>query len=400
MTGEAFKDACRSLGFAVVSIYTISLDVLAEVAAQHREKDDLSLYARTPDDLPDDFGWPIKAVVPATEPGVFLADTLAGILNLPGNDPARAGARRNKAEMRDLAAAGGVRVPEYEIVRDFAEVPAAAGRIGYPLIIKPSTGAASRDVRLVAEPALLQATVRELSHHDLFGADIDQWLVERYARGRELAVNMFSMDGEHRVIDIWEYRQPGTADYDQPYWDLIQITDEDPDFSNAARFAGEVLECFGVRFGPSHIEIKCTDDGIYLIEIGSRLPGASIAEHWELNSSFRPYEDTLSVLLGDTDAPGKSFVVDGRVAFDALLAICCIRNDAHSGELKAIHGLVQAAEIPGVQVVHSPHQPGDFIPMTRDLNTVVAKLLVSGSARADVLETLRAVRSTISVEIT
>ncbi|MGW1709645.1 ATP-grasp domain-containing protein [Streptomyces sp. NPDC002206] len=399
MTGEAFKDTCRSLGFAVVSIYSVSAEVLAEVAPAHRDKDDLSLYVHSPEDLPADFGWPVRAVVPATEPGVFLADTLADRLGLSGNDPARAKARRSKVEMRRLAAAGGLRIPAFRIVSGVAGLAAAAEAIGYPVIVKPSTGAASRDVRLVADPAQLPSTVAGLSKLDLFGADVEQWLVERYVRGRELAVNMFSLDGEHRVIDIWEYRQPGTVDYDQPYWDLVQISDTDPAFSGAVQFAEEVLDCFGVRIGPSHIEVKCADDGIHLIEIGSRLPGASIAEHWELNSSFKPYADTLSVLLGNPQETRASFTPDGRVEFDSMLAICCIRNDDRPGILGAIHGLTQAAEVPGVQVVHAPRRPGDFIPMTQDLNTVVAKFLISGSTEADVLKTLQAVRSTISVEI-
>ncbi|MFC8538824.1 ATP-grasp domain-containing protein [Streptomyces sp. NPDC057249] len=400
MTGEAFKETCRSLGFSVVSVYSVSAEVLAEVAPAHRDKDDVSLYVRSPADLPDDFGRPVRAVVPATEPGVFLADTLAARLGLRGNDPARAMARRNKAEMRRLAAAGGLRIPDFRIVSGVAGLAAAAEAVGYPVIVKPATGAASRDVRLVEDAGRLPSTAAGLGPLDLFGADVEEWLVERYVRGRELAVNMFSIDGEHRVIDIWEYRQPGTADYDQPYWDLLQIRDTDPLFAEAVRFAAEVLDCFGVRFGPSHIEVKCADDGIHLIEIGSRLPGASIAEHWELNSSFKPYADTLAVLLGRTEEIRASFTPDGRVEFGSVPAICCIRNDDRPGILREIYGLAQAAAIPGVQVVHAPHRPGDFIPMTQDLNTVVAKFLVSGPTEADALKTLQAVRSTISVEIT
>jgi biotin carboxylase len=395
ITGHPFKAACRARGLAVISLYTITEDVLSELAADHAIDDDVTLYAADPDEahaLIESLSWPIRTVVPATEPAVYVADLLAAKLGLPGNDPGTALARRDKAVMRRLAVSAGIRVPAFEVVDELPHVRAAAERIGYPLILKPTTGASSRDVRLVPRPGELEAAITASGTVDLFGAPVRDWLVERYIRGREFAVNAFSLNGRHRILDVWEYRQPDDADYDQPYWDLVQVPHDDPFWGPVTAFTQQVLEVFGVGVGPSHTEVKCDGDGVHLIEIGGRLPGARITDHWVGHCSFRPYDETLSALLGELlELPEPEF--------DAALGICCLRNDGAAGTLRAIHGLEELRSMPGVDDIHLTYTPGEHVPLTRDLDTVVAKVLVSGADRDSVLNTLETVRHSVKLEV-
>src|SRR5205807_2325182 len=134
-----------------------------------------------------------------------------------------------------------------------------------PAIVKPATGAASHNVILVESPAGLER-VRQAQRYDLFGGVIDEWLVEEYVRGREFAINTFSFEGRHTIIDAWEYRQPSNADYDNPYWDFVQLAPRDRMSGQLARFARQVLTAFDVHIGPAHIEAKLGPDGLVLIE--------------------------------------------------------------------------------------------------------------------------------------
>ncbi|RKS68237.1 biotin carboxylase [Actinomadura pelletieri DSM 43383] len=395
ITGLPFKRVCRARGHAVVSLYTISPSVLAEIAPDHAEGNDVTLYAADPDEayaLVTAVPMEIRAVVPATEPAVHVADVLAAKLGLPGNDPATASARRNKTAMRRLAVSGGVPVPDFLVVTDLSEVPDAATEIGYPLILKPATGASARDVRLVPTVGDLPDAIAASASRDLFGAPIQEWLVERYVRGREFAVNAFSLNGRHEVIDIWEYRQPWDADYDQPYWDLIQLPHADPAWGPAADLAVRVLEVFGMRNGPSHTEVKGNASGLFMMEIGGRLPGAKMADHWERHASFQPFEATLDAYLG---MPRDR--LDPR--FDAVLGICCLRNDGPAGRLHAVHGLDGLRELRGVDEIQLRYVPGERVPRTCDLDTVVAKVLVSGPDHASVTDLMTTVRQKVEMEI-
>jgi biotin carboxylase len=395
MTGHAFKAACRARNLHVVSLYTIADHVLLDVSPDHAADDDFTLYAKEPEEAwaqLDGLNLDIRAVVPATEPGVFVADVLAAKLGLTGNDPGSALARRDKAAMRGLAVAGGIRVPAFEVLVSLEDVPEAAERVGYPLILKPATGAAARGVRLVRDTVELRAALDEADDLDLFGEPVRHWLVERYVRGREFAVNTFTVGGRHRVLDCWEYLQPDGADYDQPYWDLVHLDPGDPLGPSVAEFALRALDVFGVRAGPSHVEVKHDGRDVHLIEIGARLPGARMTDHWSAHGAFRPFDTTLAVLLGEE--PGMS---DTR--FDALLGICCIRNEQGAGTLRSIGGLDRLERLPGVDSIHLTYRPGEPVPPTRDLNSVVAKVLVSGTDHAEVLETLQLVRQTITLEI-
>ncbi|GAA1847242.1 ATP-grasp domain-containing protein [Actinomadura bangladeshensis] len=395
LTGLPFKAACRARGHTVVSLYTLSAEALREFAPDHASGDDVTLYAADPARacaLVAGTGRRIRAVVPATEPAVHVADVLASRLGLPGNDPATALARRDKSVMRRLAVRAGIAVPEFERVSRPADARTAARRIGFPLVLKPATGAASRGVRLVPHPQDLDAAVAAAADLDLFGAPVRDWLVERYVRGREFAVNAFSLDGRHRIIDVWEYLQPSGADYDQPYWDLIQVPRDDPAHGTAAAFALRVLDAFGIRVGPSHTEVKGDERGVSLMEVASRLPGARIADHWIGHAAFHPFDAALAALLGEADA-------DPEPGFDAVLGICCLRNDGDGGTLRAVHGLDDLAGTPGVDAVHLAYAIGDHVPPTRDLNTIVAKVLVSGNDHTSVRNTLEAVRAKAELEI-
>lgn len=393
MTGWGFKQACARRGLRVVAVYTLTSEFLAGVDPRYASGDALSLYVTTVDAARAALPGPVRAVIPTTEPSVLIGDQLGASLGLPGNPVGTSVARRDKTTMRRHALARGLRVPAFAVTGTEG-FDAAADRIGYPVILKPATGAGSYGVTLLPDAAALAETIRTLDPFDLFGRPVQRWSIEQYIGGRELAVNTFSVGGRHRVLDIWEYRQPSAADYDQPYWNVVQLAPDDPDWKRAADFVVAVLDAFDVRIGPGHTEVKIDDAGPCLIEVASRLPGAHMADQWALHSAIRPYDDTLSVFLGED--PG---LLERDLGFDASLGICCIRNDDRPGRLRRIAGLDEVRRIPGVDGVYPTLAPGGFVPVTRDLGTLVAFVLVSGPDLRAVDQLLSLVRSTVRLEL-
>ncbi|MFB8765421.1 ATP-grasp domain-containing protein [Nocardiopsis alba] len=391
MTGYGFKQACRERGLRVVSLYTLDRGLLSSLQADYTSGDDLSLYARDTEAARSLVAPSIRAVIPTTEPSVVVADGLSGELGLPGNPAVTALARRDKTTMRAHAAARGVPIPAFEATSTEG-IAAALSRIGYPAIVKPATGAGSQGTVLVSDPA--EAASLDLRAVDTFGSPVGTWLVERYVRGRELAVNTFSQGGRHRVLDVWEYRQPSKSDYDQPYWDVVQVPPDDPGLIRASGLALRVLDAYRVELGPAHIEVKVGPDGDFLIEIATRLPGAHMVDHWERNSTIRPYADTLAAYLGEDTG-----LLERDLGLGRALGICCLRNDDRPGTITALTGADELSGLPGVEDVFLHVSRGETIPLTRDLGSLLGFVLVSAPEHDTLREYMSRVRSHVKLEL-
>jgi biotin carboxylase len=394
-TGEGYKNAARDLGLDVVSLYTMEPGELHSRWPDHTGGDDASLYASEVADVLkalETIDFEIKAVVPAYEPAVYLTDVLAHELGLAGNDVTLAWARRNKSAMREHAAASGLRIPAFRLVQDLSEVAAVAEEIGYPVIVKPTMSSGAFGVTLVRDAEA--AKDLSIAATDLFGWPVTEWLVEQYVRGREFAVNCFSSDGDHRVMDMWEYRQPDDRDYDFPLWDNVQATRDDRDWARVEAYVFDVLTAFGVNRGPSHTEVKVTAEGVYLIEIGARLAGGPAADQWTDHTAIRPFHDALTCYLGERPA-----IMDGDLGFRAMFGAIAIRNDEGPGTLVAIHGLDEMRRHPNVGKVLVDFKPGDRIPLTQNTKTIPVGAWVSGPDQDSVVRALREIRELVSLEI-
>lgn len=393
--GHGYKTAVRDLGFRVVSLFT---GLLSSVGALPVDPDgEISLHAEDADDAVRQVraaGLDVRAVVPSLGASVHVADTIAARLGLPGNDHTLGWARRNKAAMRDRAADTGVRVPEFRRVGSLDQIAEAARDIGFPVIVKQTIGSGSYGVSVVGDEAGLAEATTVLAvdrHH----RPMTEWLVERYVRGPEYAVNFFSADGEHRLVDIWEYRQPDDRDYDFPLWDIVQIGPDHPDHARVERHVKQVLDAFGIRRGPSHTEVKCSGEDVYLIELAPRFSGGPAVEMWDRHSDIRPFHDAVECYLGR-----RPRLIDGDHGFRAVLGSVVIRNDDAPGTLVAVYGLDELRALPGVADVLVEFQPGDHVPITNHNMCIPVSASVHGPDRETVLRTIATARKTVRLEIT
>ncbi|WP_413810610.1 ATP-grasp domain-containing protein [Streptomyces sp. OE57] len=392
--GAAYKDAARELGFTVLSVYT--LDYSAE-SPGHAEGDDLSVYASERADIVRKVtatGLDVQAVIPAIEASVYLADMLASDLRVPGNDHDLAWARRNKAAMRSHAVDAGISVPGFTLVSKVEEIPDAARAIGFPVIVKPTMGSCSQGTMVMSDEAAL-SRLDEAVTHDVFGQPVTEWLVEQYVRGREVAVNCYSSEGSHQVVDMWEYRQPDGRDYDFPVWETLQLDEGYPAWERLRSYVHRVLDAYGVRRGPSHTEVKYNEDGVYLMEIGARQPGGPAMEMWSRHSAdIRPFHDAIECYLGRRPA-----LMEARPRFSAALGSLILRNDDAPGTLVAVHGLDKLDGVPGIDKLMVDAEPGDHIPTTKDSTAIPVSAYVTGPDQDSVLSTLATIRSLVTLEI-
>ncbi|HEX9440547.1 MAG TPA: biotin carboxylase N-terminal domain-containing protein, partial [Roseiflexaceae bacterium] len=181
---------CRRLGIRAVAVYSD-----ADVRARHVEEADEAIRIGPP---PASESYLVidaiiaaarRAAADAIHPGYgFLAENgdfaqacaAAGILFI-GPTPAAIAALGNKRAARELAARAGVpTIPGYDGAdQSDAALRRAAGRIGWPLIVKAAFGGGGKGMRVVQRLADLDAALAAARHEARQAFGSDELILER-----------------------------------------------------------------------------------------------------------------------------------------------------------------------------------------------------------------------------
>ncbi|MBB0242939.1 biotin carboxylase [Streptomyces alkaliphilus] len=139
---------------------------------------------------------PVTRLVALNEGDLDTAAVLRAELDLPGQRPGELRRFRDKLTMVTLAAEAGIRVPPHADAADPRVVADFARRYGWPVVLKPRRGTASRGVRVLhaprdvpdtavfdAEPLIVQSYVTDpVVHVDGLwtGRRLGPWRASRY----------------------------------------------------------------------------------------------------------------------------------------------------------------------------------------------------------------------------
>lgn len=135
--------------------------------------------------------------LPALRPG--LQERLAALIRRSLGDPAHYLDSIDKGRLARRAAALGLPVPPGESVADAAAAVRAADALGYPVIVRPAVGWASKGVRVCAHATEVRAAMAELPRLAAFvPASAQPALVQRFIRGQ--SVNRAALAWEGREV--------------------------------------------------------------------------------------------------------------------------------------------------------------------------------------------------------
>lgn len=249
----------------------LSGHIATDFARPDRALEEIAAYARRHG---------VGAVLTVNEYLTELAARLCAELGVPGNDPGRARAARDKSAMAEAFAAAGVRAPYTVLVRDDAALRAALADpyIGFPCVIKPPTQAGSAGVTVVSSPADVAAAAeaaRKTASMYASGAD-PHVLVQAYAAGTEYSVESLTQDGTTTHLAVTRKQVTGGPKRVETGHSLpVHL----PPALEAAvyREAEAAIRAAGIRHGASHTEVIVSRDRrCAVIEIGARLAAGHI----------------------------------------------------------------------------------------------------------------------------
>jgi biotin carboxylase len=274
------------------------------------------------------------------EPTVLVAARLREAIGTPGLTVEATVPFRDKGRMKEVLDAAAIRTPRSARATSAAECREAAEQIGYPLIVKPISGAGSLDTYRVESDDDLEAALPRLLH-------VAEVSVEEFIDGEEFTYDTVCAAGEINFYSIAEYR-PRPLVGKQVEWISQQvITHRDPDDAALAggRAMGEaVIAAMGFTSGFTHMEWYRTAQGeVVFGEIGARAPGARLTD-------LMNYSCDIDLFVGWAEAVCSSrFTQEVERRYNAAMVI---KRAQGQGRIKHVEGLSHLFATMGEHIVN------------------------------------------------
>jgi biotin carboxylase len=314
-------------------------------------------------------------VLPGLEYTVIAAAELAAAWGLPGAGPLAARSFRDKALLRETAAAHGIAQPDWAYVRDAAAVADFRAAHGGECVLKPTHLQGSVGIRLLGPGddtgrAWQATTAADEAHLRTPGAGTPRYVAEEWLHGTEVSVEALVHQGRVAFANTTRTQLfPGPHPVE-----LGHVVPALPDDAAAAEKALDTLvAATGFRSGILHAEWIIRDGTPHLLECAARLPG--------------DYLPLLLALAYDSDlVRGFLDVLEGRAPSmaEAPAQAAAIRYlEAAPGTVREIRGLAAAQDLPGVIGVWMSVAPGDTVPEVTSSWSRAGEVVVVGADREE-----------------
>lgn len=306
---------------------------------------------------------PVDAVLTFAEASVPAVARVGAELGLPAVGERTAFLARDKHAMR-MAVGAKAAQPDFALARDLDEARRAAGRIGYPVILKPIIGTGSMYVRAVGSgddlarhfETVHRGSWESLDYDPLHRAAREQYggalLIEEFVPGTEISVESVVSGGRTTSFAIHDKPLPTGPTFEEVYactpTRLPRATVERLYAATAA-----VHEAMGIEIGVTHVEFRLRDGEPVLLEAAARMGGGPIYRSVQLSTGVDMVEAALDLAMGRAPviAPRPEPVAVG------------FRNifPGRAGTLAAVHGVEEARADPRVDEIEIYRRVGEHL---------------------------------------
>ena len=227
---------------------------------------------------------------------------------IPGTSVRTAWLCRDKPSMKEVLRAAGVPTAASAAVGSAASAHEFAERTGFPLILKPRSGAgASGTIRVDSEAELDRAL-------GVFGGQgVDSIAVEEFIEGHEGFYDTIAIDG-HVALDFVSHYYPNVLEAMRTRWISPQFVstnrvDTAAEYGELREMGQRVIAALGIGTSATHMEWFFGPKGLKFSEIGCRPPGVGA---WDLYSAgndldlYRAWADAI-VHSGTSAVPSRRF---------------------------------------------------------------------------------------------
>jgi biotin carboxylase len=322
-----------------------------------------------------------------SESGVVTVATVAEALGLPGIGVEAARTSRNKLLMRQAHTRADVARPRFRLVADLAAALEAGADFGYPVILKPTLGAASNFVFRVDEPRDMRRVYPQARE----GIDGMSWftmepdgvdlgphglLVESFLDGPEILMEAVEWDGEVYLGSVVDrVTVEGDTFDDDVHHAPTSLTPAQLD--SVRELVAAATRAQGIRRSVLHAEVRFHHGSPHLLEIAVRPGGGGLDYFARISAGYCPIRATMDVACGRRPA-----VAHYRPTGIHTAGTCLISRPGTVAEI-GVPGHV--AESDRVFFLKITAKPGDVILRPPHGNNILGFLCTTGTSFDDAM---------------
>lgn len=288
----------------------------------------------------------IDAVFGASERSQMIAAYLRATLGLPGTSQEIVRGFTDKYVMKRRLAAAHLPVARHASVEKIDDIPAAAELLGWPVVVKPRTGAGCVGVHVVRDTA-------EIRHLAAIGAlPNGPKIIEQYLEpDAEYHCDAIIHGGRIRFCAISQYLEPLLGSIHRVNGSFT-ILDRDPYHHAIAELHARTVGALGLTSGITHMELLRSHGQLLVSEIACRPGGGGIPGHLKLQYGVDIWDAYVAIALHEVPQfhPQPS---DG-IAINLQLP-------QRPGRVVSITEPVELERLPNVVSVVMNTRPGDLI---------------------------------------
>ncbi|MBI5837827.1 MAG: ATP-grasp domain-containing protein [Candidatus Eisenbacteria bacterium] len=300
-----------------------------------------------------------------TDHAVRTVAAVAHALGLPGLSPEAAERATDKFRMREAFARFGAPAPRARRVASEDELSAAAGRLGFPVIVKPVDGVGSKGVTRVTRPDELDLAWKRAQAVSRTGVLV----CEEYVEGPEVSVEGLTWEGETHLVAITDKLTSGPPYFvETGHTEVSRLPDgAQAQILEAARMGVEAL---GIDQAATHTEIKLGAQGPRIMEIGARLGGDRITSDLvPLATGVDIFAGAIRVALGEVPDVSRRFSRGAAIRYFL----------PEPGAVVAIEGAAESRAVEGVTDWVLDLKPGGRVPPLENSLSRVGHVVATGS---------------------
>ncbi|HEY7008804.1 MAG TPA: hypothetical protein VH395_07685 [Jatrophihabitantaceae bacterium] len=294
---------------------------------------------------------PIDRVIAPSERGLQPAGYLRSFLGLPGIGYDVANRFSNKYAMKRALATAELPVAPFAVLGGLHDLPQHASELGWPVVVKPVIGAASRNTHVLADPA---AFAELLSAPHAAGLRECRYplILERYIDvDAEFHCDGVVTDGTVRFASVSQYVLPPLTRRGHIAGSYT-LPAGSPDIEPITELHRAAVAALGLRDGVTHLEVLRTG-GEYLIgEISARPGAGGIGDLVRLRDGVDLWQAFVDVSVGRE--PVCTPTDSGDVVVACMLP-------AQAGRVEYVTPAEELTELPGVVDVQELVMPGEIV---------------------------------------
>ncbi|WP_082989552.1 ATP-grasp domain-containing protein [Christensenella intestinihominis] len=267
--------------------------------------------------------------------------------NLPGLPGEAALLATDKSFMRERLREKNIDIPAFYTVSDYEQYLQAVEALKTKIIVKPTDNSGSKGIYLLQSLSDAGKAYRHAMSYSRSG----KILVEEYMQGPEVSVEAITQNNRTHIIAITDKITTGPPNFvEMGHSQQSRLDKATKNQIEAVTI--ETIQAIGINQAASHTELKITENGVKVVEIGARLGGDHITTKLvPLSTGIDLVKECIKLALGEEVDVAKQYCKGAAVKY--------IKSKV--GTLRGVHGYQQAISIPGVQEVQMYKREGEHI---------------------------------------